>query len=726
MNIRGQITHPTLIDAFDSDWYYPFELTADQRREKCVKRAIEEGWPEWIESPLDLEAIRHGYVFDLSRDTSGRTIYWHNGGWVRYSGSGKSRRLTKIPLEDEHKFVAHIGAGDHFCRFAEAFLFHTKDPLVGRPYRFLPYQRKAAQTIFGWVRHAKDPSGNNVRYRRYQDAMIEVAKKNAKSDFGSVVAVYLVRADHSYKAYVYGCAADKKQASIIYKEASDYITHSPYLKEEVHPVDSQKRFLHMESASVYQVISSDAESNDGPDAHGVLFDELHRQKTRKFFTVMKRAGRARPNKFRLVTTTYGDSLKNIWGEEHLKAKAVLNGSSKNWRKFVLIASAEPITVVVTEDVPAGSTRIPVWRLEQPVDVGEVIDFEPSKTNEVGTASVVTVKLTAPAKRFQPFIEVEPIESDLSAYSEGTANKEWRTDHAIKRANPAVGTIFGAEEIWNDVNDSVGPEAEAEVKRLSFNIIAGSGRKLISGAAWSANAKHKIVPSSLLKQRCFGGLDMSFKNDLTAFALAFPSWPHSTKFAKVKVPLVRVLGWVWVPEETIEEREKQEEVPYRAYSQIPYFAGKPCVRLCRGETIDYEQVGREVCEIASYFKLQVLGYDPAYSCFVIDPYLVPGGIKCVPHRQGSLSMGPPTKRFEELVKKRCIAHGSNPILDNAIEGHELSRPDKAGNQHPEKGKSTSRIDLLVATIMAVGWACDPPVEMKGSGAWSGAPGSGAFA
>ena len=88
------------------------------------------------------------------------------------------------------------------------------------------------------------------------------------------------------------------------------------------------------------------------------------------------------------------------------------------------------------------------------------------------------------------------------------------------------------------------------------------------------------------------------------------------------------------------------------------------------------------------------------------------------------MGPPTIRFQELLKRGLIAHGSHPLLDEAVNGAVLHRPDKAGNRYPSKEKSTSRIDPLISAIMAVGWACDPPVELKNSGAWQG-KGTGAF-
>ncbi len=89
----------------------------------------------------------------------------------------------------------------------------------------------------------------------------------------------------------------------------------------------------------------------------------------------------------------------------------------------------------------------------------------------------------------------------------------------------------------------------------------------------------------------------------------------------------------------------------------------------------------------------------------------------------MSMAPAVKRFEELLLKKQIAHGNHPLLDVAATGA-MYRKDTNGNKMWCKDKSTTRIDPLASATMATGWACDPPVELKGTGAWTG-KGTGAF-
>lgn len=68
------------------------------------------------------------------------------------------------------------------------------------------------------------------------------------------------------------------------------------------------------------------------------------------------------------------------------------------------------------------------------------------------------------------------------------------------------------------------------------------------------------------------------------------------------------------------------------------------------------------------------------------------------RQGYVSMNPAMKSVEVAIHQRKINHQGNPVLtwmaDNLV-----AVSDPAGNLKPDKGKSTERIDGMVALIMA---------------------------
>jgi hypothetical protein len=385
------IVHPALAEAFDADWYYPWPVE-EWPREDCehpaVQPAIAEGWSEWIECQADLEAVKQGYVYDLSRDRNGQPVYWFHGSWCRWEavGGGK-RQLIKIPLElaerEEDPEVVYFGRGDIACRFVEVFFHYTKESMASDPgelYRLIHWQRKLLLTVFGWVRHEQDRKGRPIRVRRYRQALVELSKKNGKSDLGSIITILLTRGDNTRKAYVYGVACDKNQAGIVFREAKDYVAGSPFLSSELFVNDSRvdRKISHFATGSFYEVVSADAFRNDGYDAHGVVFDELHQQKNRQLYVIFRRSGQARVQPLEFVITTYGKTLKGIWGEVHLKAKAQLQERRTKISQYVMIASAEEFPVVIMQHALAGDKLLTVRRLEQPIDAGEVIEFESSQ------------------------------------------------------------------------------------------------------------------------------------------------------------------------------------------------------------------------------------------------------------------------------------------------------------------------------------------------------------
>lgn len=694
------ITNPVLQSAFENDWYYPATLDADITSHRLYEQAHTEGWHEWIETDLDFEAMKHGYVYDLSRDIEGKPIYWIDGGWQ--TGQGQ-----RIDVRDEPEQIGYVGAGDAMMRFCETFLRFTKAPLVGKPYRYLPWNRKAVATMFGWVRHT-----DQTKVRRYRYAYICTGKKNSKSYTVSSIADYMLVADGTPRGEVYVCACDRNQAGIIYREAVDMAQHGT-LGAMVEPKESKSRLLYPENGSFLQVLAADAHRNDGVDSSAVLIDEIHRHPNRKLYDVMERSGMARPQPLLVVITTYGPSLTDgsIWAEIHNEARAQMNGDRPHsWRRLNIIASAEPITVTATANLQPGATRIPVLRLHQPVDAGP-IEFDLSQFGETGAKAKVEV--LQPARRFQTHLDVAPIECEIPRFSEATANLEWCTLHGVKRANPSADVIFPAQDVLDIARDSRSPEKEAQTKQLNFNIVSGSGKRWLSSAVWRACGNLQVQPKSLIGRSAFVGFDFSFGGDLVGLGLAFPKWDISIPFIDVTNPRIDLLTWAWVPEEGIEEREKKEQFPYRTYAKQPYLLDdKGCIRICEGRVADFGQIVTEALEIFEMFNIVAIAYDPAYAQFAI-PKFEEKGLTCVAHRQGAISMSPPVKRFQEMIYNGQIAHGNNPVLDRAVEGAELHPVDKAGNTYLSKGRSKNRIDALVAQVMAVGFATNPPVQQSGA-------------
>ena len=193
-------------------------------------------------------------------------------------------------------------AADYAVSFIEC-LSHTKGTWAGKKFELLDWQEQIIRDLFGILK----PNG----YRQFNTAYIEIPKKNGKSELAAAVALLLTCGDGEERAEVYGCAADRQQAAIVFDVAADMVRMCPALSKRVKILTSQKRIVYIPTNSFYQVLSAEAYSKHGFNIHGVVFDELHTQPNRKLFDVMtKGSGDARMQPLYFLITTAGtDTMK---------------------------------------------------------------------------------------------------------------------------------------------------------------------------------------------------------------------------------------------------------------------------------------------------------------------------------------------------------------------------------------------------------------------------------
>ena len=240
------------------------------------------------------------------------------GGFPRYGGDN-IRKLKKYkPTKFKLKSSAYDkSAADYAVAFIEN-LCHTKGAWAGKPFELIDWQEQIIRDLFGTLK----PNG----YRQFNTAYIEIPKKQGKSELAAAVALLLTCGDGEERAEVYGCAADRQQAAIVFDVAADMVRMCPALSKRVKILASQKRLIYTPTNSFYQVLSAEAYSKHGFNIHGVVFDELHTQPNRKLFDVMtKGSGDARMQPLYFLITTAGTDTHSICYETHQKAKDIIEG-----------------------------------------------------------------------------------------------------------------------------------------------------------------------------------------------------------------------------------------------------------------------------------------------------------------------------------------------------------------------------------------------------------------
>ena len=244
------------------------------------------------------------------------------GGQMKY-------KPTKFMLPTSHY---DKNKADYAVTFIEC-LKHTKGRWAGKDFKLIDWQEEIIRDLFGIVK--------DTGYRQFNTAYIEIPKKMGKSELAAAVALLLTCGDGEERAEVYGCAADRQQATIVFDVAADMVRMSPALSKRVKILASQKRMIYKPTNSFYQVLSAEAYSKHGFNIHGVVFDELHTQPNRKLFDVMtKGSGDARTQPLYFLITTAGTDTKSICYETHQKAVDILEGRKTDPTFYPVIYGAD--------------------------------------------------------------------------------------------------------------------------------------------------------------------------------------------------------------------------------------------------------------------------------------------------------------------------------------------------------------------------------------------------
>ena len=226
----------------------------------------------------------------------------------------KNYKPSRFMLPTSHYDKAKA---DRAVKFIEN-LCHTKGKWAGKRFWLLPWQEQLIRDIFGIVK----PDG----YRQFRTAFVEICKKVGKSELAAAVALYLLYADNEPSAEVYGAAADRQQASIVFDVARQMVEMSPALLKRSKLMTATKRIVNYGNSGYYQVLSAEVGGKHGFSVSGLVFDEIHTQPNRQLYDVLtKGSSDARQNPLHFIITTAGTDRHSIAYELHTKAVDILEG-----------------------------------------------------------------------------------------------------------------------------------------------------------------------------------------------------------------------------------------------------------------------------------------------------------------------------------------------------------------------------------------------------------------
>lgn len=221
----------------------------------------------------------------------------------------------------------------YFNRWASMFK-HTKGLLAGQHIELIDFMLFLAANIL-CIKRVGTP------YRKYREAYIQLARKNAKSQFIAILVSYITfLSKEQEEAYITCWTRD--QSNLVYNETLSQIRQVKMLKGKFN--DSYNMIRVLKNGSTVKALSREArKTGDGTNPSLAVLDEYKDNETSELRDTQKTGMIARANPLLVVITTAGFNLNAPCYSDYQYYERVLNPNdeAENDEVFIMICELDP-------------------------------------------------------------------------------------------------------------------------------------------------------------------------------------------------------------------------------------------------------------------------------------------------------------------------------------------------------------------------------------------------
>ena len=252
-----------------------------------------------------------------------------------------------------------------------------------------------------------------------------------------------------------------------------------------------------------------------------------------------------------------------------------------------------------------------------------------------------------------------------------------------KANPSLGKTLQLDELvkeWNRCKHI--PQERANFICKQLNIMVNADDMAFVQPEVIRRNKDTYPEESLLGRRCYGGFDLSNREDFTSAALEFP----------LDDGRIFVLLHSWVPQRKVDL--DQEKIDYYGLALKGYLTIVP------GEYVQQEDIFDWFKDQGKKYEIVTIGYDPANATRLRQ--MLDQVFDCQVVRQGPITLNDPMKDIKELLLAGRVVSNNDPMLawytDNVRISGERRHADKQ-NWMPTKRNKYRKIDGFMAWLDA---------------------------
>ena len=292
-------------------------------------------------------------------------------------------------------------------------------------------------------------------------------------------------------------------------------------------------------------------------------------------------------------------------------------------------------------------------------------------------------------------DIHDDDEQFSFIAEIDDDDDWQDSSCYGKANPNLGVSVNLEELKTAAKSAAAiPSEWVNFMTKRLNRFTQQAEVWIPLPLWDSNAQDDngnplIVDEEKLAGRiCYGSLDLSQSQDLTAECLVFPRDDD--------LEMLDILWRFWIIKARLTDPKNKHRDLYQAWEKAGLL-----VAIDR-PAIDYEVIVTQVLEDAAKFNLVDANVDRLFQGNQTALRLQEEGIEIAPFGQGYLSFTAPSVEFERLCLLRKLNHGGHPMLRWMINnlGVEQRKKGSERSLKPAKKNEAAKIDGIVTLIMAI--------------------------
>lgn len=271
--------------------------------------------------------------------------------------------------------------------------------------------------------------------------------------------------------------------------------------------------------------------------------------------------------------------------------------------------------------------------------------------------------------------------------------DWEKKENWIKANPNLGASVNKSFLLKEYTKAKNqPSKIPNFKTKHLNMWVDAPTVWIPAKYWQKNKVDLKNYEALFTEKCkkygaYAAMDLSTRIDLTA--LIYLTEPDTAGDRYLK-------PYFFCPKDTIDQRSKEDGVPYRYWADAGYIIATP------GNVIDYADIKKTVFQTAPGYNTIRMEFDQ-WNAEQLRHEIAEGGIETSFFSQSIGVISEPTKEFERLLYAGKIKHDGHPVLQWMLSGCVIYK-DANENIKVHKGRShagTKRVDGIIAAIMALG-------------------------